>query len=202
MGKKEIIAVLLCLLSTGTFSQTEKDSTFVDKGLIRVFGCFSFDYRMHQNAWDYQLHGFGEYYPEKKISFFGETYKYLDSNNELPLISNNLSVAVGMAYHWPVKNLDPYVFFSSGGNFYSSRVELDDGSIVDEDWKGVDSHGNPLLSLGAGFNLFVWKHFNFFVQCRYTHTFIYSKIHIQKMDSFSVSYGIGFNMFTLKKNRK
>lgn len=199
MGKKETITLLLCLLGTSLFAQTNQDSTFVGKNLIRTFGCFAFDYRMKQNTWDYRLHGFVEYFPEKRVSIMGELYQYLDSNKDLPIIKNNTSVALGMGYHWPTKRLDPYVFYMGGGNFYTSQVMQADSTVLSEDWDNPSTHLNPMVGLGAGINLYVWKYLHFFVQFRYHHTFIYSNVHIQNMDSFSVSYGLGFNFFARKK---
>lgn len=199
MGKQKTITLLLCLLGLGIFAQETQDSSFIRRGLIRTFGCFAFDYRMNQNDWDYRLHGFIEYFPEKKVSLMGEIYKYLDSRSDLPLIKSNSSLAVGIGYHWPRKNFDPYVFYMGGGNFYTSQVMLSDSTIFEEEWEGMPSHLNPMMAIGAGANLYVWKYLNFFVQFRYTHTFIYSNVHIKNMDSFSVSYGLGINFHTRKE---
>lgn len=201
MGKKETLVVLLCLLSFGGISQAENDdSTFVKKGLVRFFGCFAFDYRIADNVWDYKLHGFLEYFPEKKVSVLGELYYFLDSSEDLPVIKSHWSTGTGLAYHWPSKRLDPYVFFMGGGHITTSQIMVSD-SLVQEEYVNANEHLNPLVALGGGCNLYVWKYLNFFVQFRYTHTFIYSAIHIRNMDSFSVSYGLGFNFHTRKKKK-
>lgn len=187
-------------MGSGLFAQNVKDSTFIDKGLLRTFGCFAFDYRMNQNNWDYRLHGFIEYYAEKKVSLMGEFYQYLDSKTDFPVIKNNWGVGLGVGYHWSKKNLDPYVFYMGGGNIYTPQVMQAD-SIILTGTKNINTKLNPAMALGAGVNLYVWKYLHFFIQCRYTHTFLYSDITIQNMDSFSVSYGLGLNIQTNKKKK-
>jgi len=198
MGKKKstIITLLLCLLGTGLLAQDGLDSTFIRRGLIRTFGCFAFDYRMKQSDLDYRLHGFIEYYSQKKVSLMGEVYMYLDSRSDFPVINKNFSVGTGIGYHWPKKNFDPYVFYMAIGNFYESQTMTADSSIIRDK---ITTDGSPGMAIGAGANLYVWKFLSFFVQLRYHHTFIYSNIHIKNMDSFSVSYGLGINFNTRKK---
>ncbi len=192
--------MLICLASVGSFAQEESTEAFVKPGFMRAFGCFAFDYRIHQNVWDYRLHGFLEYFPEERISLMGEVYKYLDSGEDFPVIENNFSVGTGLGYHWPKKRLDPYVYFMAIGNFYDSQVMTEtDGVISDKDVSVTSIKGNPGAAVGGGLNFYVWKYLNFFVQVRYHHTFIYSPIQIRKMNAFSVSYGLGFNFQTKKK---
>ncbi len=198
MGKKEKITLLLCLLGTGLFAQEAQDSCFVRRGLVRTFGCFAFDYRFNQNVWDYRLHGFLEYFPEKNISIMQEVYYYLDSGTDFPVIYKNFAVGTGLGYHWPKKNFDPYVFFLSRGEFYESQAMVDSVVIRDE----ITTEGFPSMAIGAGANLYVWKYLNFFVQVRYQRSLIHSYLHIINMDSFSVSYGLGINFHTRKKKTK
>ena len=199
MGKKEGITLLVCLLSISLFGQKTDDSTFVRPGLVRTFGCFAFDYRPHQNAWDYRLHGFVEYFPEKRISAMGEIYYYLDSSTDFPVISKNFSVGTGFGYHWSKKRLNPYVFVMAIGNFYESQIMTDSLGVLKDK---ITTEASPGVAFGGGLNLYVWKYINFFVQLRYHHTFIYSPIQITKMDALSVSYGLGFNFQTRKKNKE
>jgi len=188
---------MLCISSS---AQEPEDSTFVRPGLVRAFGCFAFDYRMNQKVWDYSLHGFAEYFPEKNISVMGELYYYLDSNTDFPLIRKQLSIVSGFAYHWPKKRFDPYVGISAMGNLCNSQVMTDSGTVLMHDVSGSDF--NPGLILSGGMNLYVWKYLNFFVQVRYKRTFIYSPIQITNMDAFSISYGLGINFNTPHRKNK
>lgn len=184
----------------GLSAQIADDESFVQPGLMKAFGCFAFDYRPHQNTWDYRLHGFLEYYLEKKISVMGEVYHYLDSNKDFPVIHKNFSVGTGLGYHWSRKRVNPYVFMMAIGNFYESQIQTDSGEVIRDQM--TPNSGNPGLALGGGISLYVWKYFHFFAQIRYHHTFIYSAIQIKNMDAFSVSYGLGFNFHTKKKFRE
>jgi hypothetical protein len=197
MGRKEIITLFICLLGYGLNAQQPDDSTFVKKGLLRTFGCFAFDYRTHQSVWDYRLHGYLEYFSEKKISVVGEYQYYLDSGTDFPVISKNFSLGCGIAYHWPKKRIDPYVFMMSIGNFYQAQVMVDSTIVKDE----INTEASPGMAIGGGITFYVWKHIHFFLQFRYHRTVIYSPIIIEDMDSFSVSYGVGLNLFTGKKNK-
>ena len=195
MGKKEKIVLILCFVVGNLFAQEPRDSTFVRSGLMNTFGCFAFDYRMNQNAWDYRLHGFLEYFAEKHISAMGELYYYLDSDEDFRMIQRNISVGTGMAYHWPVKNMDTYIFCISTGSFYESRDIVDSVLYIDK----MTTEPNPGIAIGGGVTLYVWKYLNFFTQFRYHRTLIYSPIRITNINTLSVSFGLGFCLHTRKK---
>jgi len=198
MGKKlKILILFISFLSTATFAQENDDNAFVKPGLLRTFGCFAFDYRFNQDVWDYRLHGSVEYYLQKNFSTIGEVLYYLDSGTDLPIIDKNISIGSGFAYHWSKKRLNPYVFMLCFGNLYKTKKRNESTGIVEYD-KMEFTEVNPGCAIGGGLNLYVWKHFNFFVQARYNHAFSYSPLQVQNLDAFSVSYGIGFNIQTRK----
>lgn len=58
---------------------------------------------------------------------------------------------------------------------------------------------NPGAALGAGVTLYVWKYLHIFIQGRYHYITSYTDLHIEPINSFSVSYGIGLNFHTKKQ---
>lgn len=195
MGKR-LTTILLCtLFGTGLFAQDVQDEDFVRGGLLRTFGCFAFDYRFHQNVWDYRFHGLVEYYFDKRISMIQECYIYIDSGTDFPVIERNLGVGSGLAYHWPNKNIDPYVFILSRGEFYWSAED----SLTQAKQNNISRKGFPSMAIGGGVNLYVWKYFNFFAQARYQRSFLHNYKQITDLDCLSVSFGLGFQLHTKKE---
>lgn len=200
MGKKLII-LLLCIALYSSAVAQNKEETFVRKGLVQTWGSFAFSDLVDHKEWLYSLHGFIQYFPEKRVSAMGEIMHLLGTSRDTSTVIFKSAFGVGFGYHFPVRNVDYYLFFMGSGHpmIRTQRIDstgaLEKSAIPDN----MSSGATPGIIIGTGASLFVWKYLNFFVQVRYEHVKHYSVMEFKSLNNVSYSYGLGFNLHTKKQ---
>jgi len=191
------------LLASGVYAQEE---SVIGKGLIKTYATLSPGIRLEQSYPDmpYYLHGNLEFYIDKNISIVGETYldmeaiskeKY-DPRRMVIWIQNSpiqfyLSTFFGANYHWTGKRGDFYIGLQPGFGI----IELEPYY-----YRNLDVHPSicPLASLSTGYNYFVSRYFNFFIQGRFlTGRHLYGRE--LPLTELRFSGGLGFNLNTMRQ---
>lgn len=195
MVKKGIVA--LSILSTLNLVAQDFDKTSLIKTTTTIApGIGSSTERFY-------LHGHLEYYPADKISLRGDSYFNVGSNVYLDEGANSVgrnsgfiekthSMFFGALYHLgDKKTFDPYIGFQPGMAF----SKPDYNSYPSSPTKTYKTTVSPLMSITAGANYFVGKHFNFFASGQY----IMGKAtgdgsFYVSLNELRISAGLGFNL--------
>lgn len=186
--KRLSLIVLITLLSIQIKAQHE----VIRPGLLKAMATISPSKMFGYNESYFYLHGNLEGYLSKKVSVAGEGYMFLgEQTNAIHSFQFNHNLFFGMSYHVTKGNGDLYLGIQPGVAI--SKLNTDSVKVP------VAHVGtNPVFSAIAGYNYFVGKYFNFFVQTR----FIAGEHNYDKHKTLSeirFSAGLGFNINTLKK---
>jgi hypothetical protein len=182
-----------------TFScAAQSDSGFVKKGILSAAGTFAFGTMPQNNSTNAYLTGDLEYYAEKKISFRGDIYYFLNSLTPNSILHKNDALYFGAFYHIPThSHIDPLIGFQPGISYTQVLVGDPYGGYagVYPDVATIC----PLASGVIGINYFAVKWFHIEVNVRYTigeHLTADDETNISEL---SFNFGLGFNFDVLKK---
>jgi hypothetical protein len=181
MVSKKFSIIFICLLCVGYCASAQQKIS--KKHFLKANLTISPGFLLEQKVTNLYLHGHLEYYPEEKISLRGDSYLYLDSQQE-ELFSQHHSLFLGGFYHFLKGKADPFVGFQPG----MSISQLP--GVATEEKTAV----LPLLSVIAGMNYFVSKYFNFFASARYLKGTYQQSTFPFAVDEIRFSAGLGFNL--------
>jgi len=162
------------------------------KGLIKGMATISPAKMFGYNESYFYLHGNLEGYLSDKVSVSGDAYMFLGEQTKSPegfkYINN---VFFGLNYHFVKGNGDLYLGVQPGVCIAQLKTESP---------KVIEAHvgTSPVFSSILGYNYFVGKYFNFFLQARYiagSHNYDLHK----SLSEIRFSAGLGFNINTIKK---
>lgn len=189
-----VILVVFLLNAMGSGAQAPKFDV-LRKGLLRGHLSISPGLMLNSDLTNIYLNGGCEYLLGDRISFAGNAYWFINSQQKGKWLKNNSSVMWGFRYHFPVlkKKLDTYIGFEPGVGF----VQASAGDAVST------LKPTPLLSGTAGIAFHVWKIFNFFAEARYVygeHSTAWNETY--KLDEIRISAGLGWNLNLIRKKKE
>lgn len=192
--KKEKVVTSIVVLFLGvftTFAQTEKTERdlYIKPGLLSASATLSPTDMLNRKEINYYLTGFMEGRVHENISIRGDIH-YLLPNADSKFLKNNIRLALGIQYGFPIKNFEVHMGFAPGFAVMTSNVNTDIHEFV------------PTAQLNIGARYYVWKYFHFFGNIHYIHSRMNKLNKVNGMaDEMVYSVGLGFNFQTLKKNR-
>lgn len=146
---------------------------------------------------NYYIMGYLVYHMSPKLSFRGESFVFVDGEEDVPFYNSCIRTHFGAFYHWQHKNWDKYIGFSPGvavqkKNPYSDGLQ----PLVAIEPKTAVA---PSFAITAGTSFYVWKCFNFFANL----TYVNSKLGgvedgPHQTDELILSAGLGFQINTKK----
>lgn len=179
-----------------------QSSDFIRSGLIRSQLTLSPSCLLNERQQYFYLHGTLEVYTEKNISVAGDSYIFLNTlTNSQSRYEYNHSTFFGMNYHFVNHLSDFYVGIQPGCSF-TKLSSGNNSSLIIEPAVPVVTHAgvNPLLSIAVGYNCYIHKYFNLFLQARFV-TGQHSYDIQQQLTDLRFSAGLGFNVNTMKDSR-
>jgi len=187
---KGVFTFTFLLFTFSCYSQS--DSAFIHKGLIRAAGTFAFGTMPENNLTNAYLTGNLEYYADKKISFRGDVYYFLNSLTANSPLAKNDALYFGAFYHIPThSHLDPVIGLQPGISY--TQMWISNNTAGGERSPDVATIC-PLTSAVAGFNFFAEKWFHIQINVRYTIGEHLTAADETNISELSFNFGLGFNI--------
>lgn len=184
------IILFLFLLINLNFIKAQND--VVRSGLIKGMATISPSKMFGYNESYFYLHGSLEAYLNKKVSVTGDGYLFLGSQKPVAISFEYMdNLFFGMNYHFTKKDGDFFVGIHPGVAI--AKISTD-SLYMPVTHTGV----SPVFSAVIGYNYFIGKYFNFFIQSRYVagdHNFDKHRT----LSEIRFSGGLGFNINAIKK---
>ena len=199
----KIISILLLLQPFYFFSQEfpglnpnkSEITPYFKPNLIKASATISPGRMLQNKANSIHLSGFLEYVIDKKYSFRGDVFQFIDATYSTksiiePTFQNKLFF--GIFRHFGTNNLK----FYSGIQMGTSVITYNQSFLT-----GNTTHVAPSFSLKTGASYYVWKYFHFFADFTYVNSTLRgTSIGPHKMDEFIFSAGLGFHLQVKKEN--
>ena len=186
MVNSRVIYILMIFIPFLTFSQDD----FSRKGTLKGQLTISAGKSIELESSIFYLHGNLEYYTDNRISFSGDIFHSIPPSLSYgeKAFQTQHSMLFGAYYHINKSRNDLYFGMQSGLSYVSEAIYGPFFIIPNK-------YITPILSPVLGYNLFVSKYFNFFIQGRYMvgHYMRDSQIHT---NDFRFSAGLGFQLPT------
>ncbi|MDF2437291.1 MAG: hypothetical protein K0Q95_1667 [Bacteroidota bacterium] len=206
MTKYKLIPLLL-IITLGLSAQ--ESSQFIHKHLMRADASVVAGTMYMHNLSNVYLNGNLEYYLDNTISIRGDANYLLGSSGtteDLMHLKDNISVMLGLAYHFKTNNhLDPYFIFQPGVAYVSSYSSISLAPSSDKDLNTRNYKGSlsPLSSFGFGANYYFQRFAHLFVEGRYVHGRHLSQAPSPIfLNELRITFGLGFNMFVMKEKKR
>lgn len=166
-------------------------------GLLSASMTFSPGIMLNRNQTNFYLSGFAEYQMDRKVSFRGDSYIFLNGQGEQPYVDRAVRSYFGAFYHlnqgifdnWDVKiGFQPGVTYMRKTNYEANGAE-----VVSEPWL------SPSFSASIGVDYYVWKYFHFFANLAYVNSSLRGlSSGAERTDELLFSAGLGFQIRTRK----
>ena len=204
---KKLICAIFFLIGVIIVQAQEEKKQFIHKGILRAQATISPGILLKENVLTTSIYGNLEYYVADNVSIRGDSYYFLQSENN-PFEFNH-SVSTGVSYHFKTKNhFDPYLAVQPG-LAWSQRKSFvcDDFNLPTGGWgpcydKTYNPSANPLISSAIGFNFYFQRVFHLFAEARYI-----SGKHISddssplSLNELRFSFGLGWNLNLIKQKK-
>lgn len=203
MVRASLLLSLLALAHVVTAQRsTSTGDDIIRKGLFAAHFTIAPGWTLADGNTNLYLHGRTEFYLNRKVSFVGDGYYFLDTQGDGNLLHNH-GVYFGANYHFPFKRFDPYIGFMPG----VSLVQVSNPGIAQEGTELVTRESvftaEPSISASIGFNLYIWKHFHFMGQLRYVHASHSTQwAMVYPLDEFRLSFGLGWNVNFIRAHKR
>lgn len=187
-----VLFIASLLFSSGLSAQS---ADYIKPGLLKATATISPSKMLAAEYSNIYLSGFAEYYIDKKISFRGDTYLFVDGQDDF--FDQAFRTFFGLHYHLNKNNLDVNFGFQPGLS-YMKRNPYMDGI---ETFAPIIENGQfmPSISLSTGVTYYVWKYFNFFANFTYVRSDLNgSEYGPFNTDELIFSAGLGFQVNTRK----
>ena len=183
------IIIIACLMSTSVMAQRED---YVRPGLITAGMTISPSVMLNRSESNYYLSGHLDGRLDEHLSFRGETFYFIDSNQDDPYFKTAGRTYFGLLYHLNKGNFDSHVGFMPG----IALMEVN-GNVNSEGRSSLEVV--PTFAANIGVTYYVWKFFNFFMNVTYVHSTVRDiRIKSGRTDELLLSAGLGFNINTVK----
>jgi len=188
---KNFFILFLLLSNMFAYSQDQIPRKGLVKGMATISPAKMFGY----NESYFYLHGNLEGYLSDNVSVSGDGYMSLGQQTRAPEAFRKINnLFFGLNYHFIKGNGDFYIGVQPG--VCIATLETISPKIL------IAHYGtSPVFSAVAGYNYFVGKYFNFFVQTRYivgSHNYDLHK----SLSEIRFSAGLGFNINAMKSKPK
>lgn len=179
---------LVILTIAVTSPSLAQEELYIQPGLLAASITYAPSGMLNHNQSNFYANGFAEYFLDKRFSFRGDTYIFLNSQNEDALINDGIRSYFGLSYHLNKGNWDGNVGFQSGITYMNTQVTTTRAQI------------QPSAALRIGTTYYVWKYFHFFANLTYTKSklLIHQRGNL-KTDELIFSAGLGFQIQTRKR---
>jgi hypothetical protein len=202
--KAKFLFSLSILFCGGLHAQDDTKQQFIHRGIIRAMATISSGSMFQQKATNIYAHADLEYYIADNVSLRGDGFYFVSTMGDYQPFKMNHSLFSGASYHFKTKShLDPYLGFAPGISFtqiqYYPTIFCDPiacSPIIEPDAK-VD----PLASAVLGFNLYFQKIFHLFIESRYVYGRHFSNAAPQSLSELRFSFGLGWNLSLIKKDK-
>lgn len=192
---EKIIVGLSSFLLSSIFAQAQIDASqqIERHQMWSANASFTPSYMFRQNTVQYYLQGSLSYFVRPQISIQGDAAFSFRQNNQQSFIPLKYhSGFLGACYHFTKNgNLDPYVGFQSGFSY----LERTYSTIIGNPWTITFAEIIPNVSLLGGFNFYVNRYFNIFVNLRYVYGQPSKSIQSKDgLHEIRFAFGLGFNL--------
>lgn len=201
MRKRIVIFFLLGLWMCNFFAQD--NVPFITQGLLKGTATISPAFMLNQPIENIYINGELEYFTERRISFRGDAYLFLSSQQKPALLHQNSFIVAGGLYHFPKNRFDYFIGFQPGVSLVQPNViyvHAGPGTLIN--WVDLPAPTKvcPTISAITGITYYVGDYFNFFLNVRYTKAryFGYNS-GVLNLDQLIISGGLGFNIRTKKQ---
>lgn len=195
--------VFITLLSIPVVCSAQMED-YIQPGLLKASATITPTDMLASTESNYYISGFAEYHLEKKLSFRGEAFFFVDGNAEDPFIDNGLRTYFGAFYHLNKSNFDYSIGAGPGLSVMTvSNVQV--SSTGDINPNPRTTFAIPTFVLQTGVSYYVWKYFHFFANVTYMRTpltgvAVNSFSHpMNNLDELMFSAGLGFQIQTKRK---
>lgn len=177
--------IAMTLICFGTHAQEE---IYVRPGLITTGLTLTPSIMLNRKENNYYVSGFLQGRLDKRITFRGETFYYIDGNGENPYFKFNSRTFCGILYHLPKNNFDSHIGLMPG----VSVMQVNDLGVTGD----IPYQVVPSIAANIGFTYYVWKFFNFFANVTYVHSTAYNSVRSVggQSDELMISAGLGLNI--------
>ncbi len=201
--KKIILLTLILSIAKASFSQDEKQQ-YIRKGLLRAMGTISPGILLSENASTYSLQGNLEYYVADNISLRGDVFYHTEGKGKdnSAVFEPYASLFSGASYHIKTNNhFDPYIGIQPGLGRVRNTRNFGRPDFIDSLYPVRPKFFYaPLASSYIGFNYYFENIFHLFGEMRYLNGKDFSDAyHTYSLSELRFSFGLGFNINTLKK---
>lgn len=168
-------------------------------GLFRASASISPSFMLGNDSRNIYLSGFAEYYSNEKISIRGDSFWFIDGQEDFAFFEQAIRTNFGMFFHYGKKNFELNIGIQPGLSVLRKNpyeVGINTFAPLYEKTRMV-----PSIALTTGCNLYVWKYFNFYASITYIQSELIS-IHSGQMnaDELIISTGLGFHLGTRRKD--
>jgi hypothetical protein len=191
-------SLLPALLLLSLSAEAQKSSPeIIRKGLLRAQATISPAVMLNDGALNIYVQGDMDYFLNRKVSVRADAYYFIDTQGDGDLRHNH-GVFFGANYHFPVGRLDPYVGLQPGASYVQAARSMPWGENGQE--IEVNSTGTivPNISATAGLNFYLGRFVHFMTNIRYVHAKHSTPWGNRPLDEFRFSFGVGWNVNTLK----
>ena len=168
-------------------------------GLIKASASISPSFMLGNDSRNIYLSGFAEYYSNDKISIRGDSFWFIDGQEDFAFFEQAIRTNFGMFLHHGKKNFEVNFGIQPGlsvlrKNPYEQGINT--FAPLYEKTRFV-----PSIAITTGCNLFVWKYFNFYASVTYIQSDFISIYNGQvNADELIISTGLGFQIRTRRKD--
>lgn len=160
-----MIAVVFLFLAFGISAQEE---IYKGANTLEASATIAPSWMLNRNESNYYINGYAEFHLTEHFSFRGDTYFFVDSDQDASFFTSASRTYFGVFVHSQKKNWDRYMGFQPGialltKNPYSDGIQT---------LLPIETHLSvmPSMALTAGTSFYVWKYFNFFANLTYVHS--------------------------------
>jgi hypothetical protein len=175
--------------------QAQEENNIIRPGLISGRLTLAPSYFVFNKNSLFYLHGNLEGRLDKNVSLCGDSYFYLGtSGTDMGFFRYHHAGFFGLLFHKDVKNHDFFTGFQPGISY--TQIKKD---TLHPDLKKPSSSVNALFSVYAGYNLYFYDYFHFFIHARYRYGLHATNLSLT-LNEIIFSAGLGFQINTIRKN--
>jgi outer membrane protein W len=194
------------LVSTLAFGQKKNrpeltGEDILRKGLVRAQATISPGWTLADGMTNIYLQGDMEYYLQDKVSVKGDVSFFLGTQGN-GYLKHNHSLFFGAQYHFPYKRFDPYIGLHPGVSLVQVSNPTMPTPEIDVAIGQSDLKASPAISVGTGFNFYVWRYIHFMANLKYIHAKHPAEWGTNyALDELRISFGLGWNVNLIKRKK-
>ena len=195
------LKIVLFIIPFWATAQSEK-TQFIHKGILSTYITISPSRMLEFKISNVYLHGNLEYYFDNKISVRGDAFYYVNSlNTAYTVFDFNHNLFFGPNYHFKTSNhFDPYISLQPGISFAKDNLVFGN-TILTGAYPPPKNKAefSTVISPTIGFNYFANRFFHLFMESRYIYGTYRAGETPLSLSELRFSFGLGFNLNTLKE---